>query len=162
MKAKNILSIAAFFTAFAVSAALASLFIPVNTTADAISALIRQDVSNGNERDRTIYRLGIDINASFDDPAFAEYAEIIENYADASNNLDAGELPRDFRYAWNKHMKAWNDYSAFLNNVKDYRNWNIDSEKFRQSEAVHIREIEVTWYRVLRIAHNHGSDVRGY
>lgn len=178
MKAKSILSIAAFFTAFAVSAALVMLFFPVNTTnyratscftnhsnsatATAITALVRQDVSNGNERDRKIYRLGIDVNASFDDPAFADYAGIIENYADASNSLDAGELPRDFRYAWHKHMKAWSEYSAFLNNVKDYRNWNVDSDKFQQKEALHIREIEVTWYRVLRVARNHGSDVRGY
>ena len=179
MKAKTILSIAAFFTAFAVSATLVSLFFPVNTTSDkatscftnysksttanAISAFVNQDVRNGNERDRTIRRLGINVNASFEDPSFADYAEIVESYVNASNGMDAGELPLNFRYAWRKHMKAWRDYSAFLNEVENSARWqNSDSEQFRQMESVHVREIEVTWHKVLRIARYHGADVRGY
>ncbi len=164
MKAKNILSIAAFFTAFAVSAALASLFLPANTTnyratscftnhsksADAISELIRQDVSNGNQRDRKIYRDKENIPL------------VIEDYVNASNSLNASELPRDFQIAWRKHMKAWHDYSNFLNNIESSRYEDSGVESFAGLEAGYMVEIDETWYEVLRVARNHGSHVRGY
>ena len=161
MRSKNILSIAAFFIAFTVSAALASLFIPDQTvTANAISVLLRQDIRNGNERDRNIYNTGTDSDGSFKRPSLEKYSEIIGNYVNASERLHTGQLPSDFTEAWQKHMKAWRDYSDFLNDMKDYFGKNNENNKlFCAFEKRYDDEISKTWYEVLRIAENYGSDI---
>ena len=178
MRSKTILSTAAFIVAFAASAAFASLFItktetapdyfPVSSykstscfkyrnnsiAANNISALIRQDISNGDARRSE------DSRPPFTSSAFSDYAEAVEQYVDASSNMKTGDLPGDFQAEWRGHMKAWRDYSDFLNRMKDFSNlkgWSI--EELDEVDDFHSREINRTWQTVLQTGASHGANV---
>jgi hypothetical protein len=146
MRSKTILSTAAFIVAFAASAAFANLFITKtqtvsdygwassykstscfknrnnSTTANKISALIREDKSNGRASGNNSYRVGEDVRPPFNVSNFSEYAEAVERYVDNSSSMKASDLPNDFRVEWRAHMKAWRDYSDFLNRMKESSN----------------------------------------
>jgi hypothetical protein len=178
MRSKTILSTAAFIVAFAASAAFASLFIiktetapdyvPVSsykstscfkyrnnsTVANKISALIRADKSNGDER------RGEDVSPPFTSSAFSDYAEAVEQYVDASSNMKTGDLPSDFQIEWREHMKAWRDYSDFLNRMKVTSNrasWS--GAELEEIDNFHSREINRTWQTVLQSGASYGADV---
>jgi hypothetical protein len=185
MRSKTILSTAAFIVAFVASAAFASLFItktqtapdyfPVSsykstscfkdrnnfTTANKISALIREDINNGRESGRRLYRAGAEERPPFTDSKFPKYAEAVERYADASGSIKAGSLPSDFQTHWREHMKAWRDYSEFLNRMKDssaQRGWT--NEELEAVDDFHGSAIERTWQTVLQTGVSYGADVR--
>lgn len=162
MRSKNILSIVAFVAAFGLSAAFASLFISQNTaTAEAITAFILQDYANGDTRDEKIYDLRVNNPSDVNSVAFADYAEAMEGYVDDSSSMDANDLPRDFQAAWREHMKAWRDYSNFLNQSADISGRTACSlRKFKTKDNLLNREISRTWYEVLRIGRSYGADVR--
>jgi hypothetical protein len=182
MRSKTILSIVAFIAAFGLSAAFASLFITqtvsdytlVNghkstscfkhknnsATADKISALIRQDKNNGRESDRAFYRYGTDIFASSDKSAFSGYANAVELYVDQSSGMKADDLPSDFQIEWREHMKAWREYSDFLNRMKKSSNRSaLSSEELKEIDAFHSREISRTWDEVLQTGMMYGANV---
>jgi hypothetical protein len=183
MRSKNILSIVAFITAFALSAAFASLFItktettydyvPVNgynstscfkyknnlATANKISALIRQDKRNGRESDRAYYRYGADIFSSSDNTAFSGYAGAVEQYVNQSSSMKADDLPNDFQIEWREHMKAWREYSDFLNRMKKPSNRGaLTQEELEEIDVFHSREITRTWNEVLQTAVMYGAN----
>ena len=174
MRSKNILSIVAFVAAFGLSAAFASLFISQNTyssgylraeqntaTADAIAALIRQDHANGYTRFRKVYELQDDNPTDVNSVVFADYAEAIEGYVDDSSSINADDLPRDFQAAWGEHMKAWGEYSNFLNQSADISGRTACTlRKFKTNDRMLNREISRTWYEVLRVGRSYGADVR--
>jgi hypothetical protein len=177
MKAKNILSIAAFFTAFAVSAAIASLFIPANTTdhratscftnhstsatANRITAFINRDVYNGREHTRIIYRILRDTPRVSEHSSYPEYVSAVNAYVETFPSMDVSEMPRDFRLAWRKHTKAWRDYSAFISSEKSVTVYGYYGD-FELTEAAYTQEIDETWDEVINIARKHGSNARGY
>ncbi len=181
MRSKDILSIAAFIVAFLFSAFIASLFIPLPqvlpvdysvgntsysqptscfmrrkniTVGDKMTAFILQDESNGNNR--------IVNSLDWDDPAtFADYAESVEEYVDVSSSMNANAFPSDFQLAWRKHMKAWRDYSNYLNETATSMVYsNVSRGDFIQSDKFHSGEINRSYKEVLRIADNYGADVR--
>lgn len=174
MRSKNILSIVAFVAAFGLSVAFASLFISQNTyssaylragqntaAAEAITALILQDYANGYTRDEKIYDLRVSNPSDVNSVAFADYAEAMEGYADDSGSIDANDLPQDFQAAWREHMKAWREYSDFLNQSADISGRTSCSlRKFKTNDNLHNREINRTWYEVLRIGRSYGADFR--
>lgn len=180
MRSKEVLSIAAFVTAFVFSAALAMLFVPETRyeivsvpavyeprpektscfkyknnakTADKISALIQQDELNGDQRQR--------FDAELDSfSSFGNYADSVEQYFDASNNMRTSDLPGDFQTAWREHMKAWRDYSEFLKRMKRSSiRTSLSIGEFQDTEAFYNREISRTWHEVLRIGKNYGADL---
>ena len=189
MRSKPILSVAAFVIAFAFSAAFASLFITKNrvtpdlvpvvseynsgykstgcfkyknksAAADKITALIRADKENGRASERSALEMSEGFISPFTNPAFPAYAEAVEQYVDDSSSMRTGRLPGDFQAAWREHMKAWRDYSEFLNRMKKSSvrsSWS--SEEFQDIDAFHNREINRTWYEVLRIGKTYGADV---
>jgi hypothetical protein len=184
MRSKNILSIVAFIAAFGLSAAFASLFItktqivsdyiPVNeynstscfkyknnlATANKISALIRQDKRNGRESDRAYYRYGADIFSSSDSSAISGYAGAVEEYVNQSSSMKADDLPSDFQVEWREHMKAWRDYSDFLNRMKKSSNREaLSPDELKEIEVFHSREISRTWNEVLQTAVMFGANV---
>jgi len=184
MRSKNILSVVAFITAFGLSAAFASLFItktrtesvyvPVNSykstscfkyknnsaTANKISALIREDKRNGRESDRAFYRDGADIFSSSADSAFSGYAEAVEQYVNASSSMNVDNLPSDFQAEWREHMKAWREYSQFLDRMKDVSNRNLLTvEELKEVDNFHNREITRTFEEVLQNGVTYGADV---
>jgi len=183
MRSKTILSAAAFTVAFALSAAFASLFItktqiaesvfiPVSgykstscfkhknnsATADKISALIAEDNSNG--RSRKNHRVGEDVRPSFTSSEFSEYTEAVEQYVDESSSMKVSGLPGDFQIEWREHMKAWRDYSDFLNRMKKSSNRNaLSDEELENTDDFHSREIDRTWQIVLQSGVRYGADI---
>lgn len=181
MRSKNILSIAAFIIAFLFSAFIASLFIPLPqvlpvdysvgntsyskptscfmrrnniTLGDKMTDFIIKDERNGNNR--------IGNNLDWDDPAtFANYAESVEEYVDVSSSMNANAFPGDFQTAWRKHMKAWRDYSNYLNKTAaNMDDSDISREDFIKFDKFYGNEIDRTYKEFLRIADNYGAEVR--
>lgn len=174
MRSKDILSIIAFISAFVVSAAFASIFIDKNQpakfrtyaigsnrpancssydkTCTDILALLVQDIRNGDRRaERYDYSLGEKGNVS------VNRAVSVAEYADASGSMEDSHLPSDFREAWRDHMKAWRDYSDFLNEVSRKK---IDDSEFEQKEFELIdgvNGINQTWAKVLKIGRSYGA-----
>ncbi len=182
MRSKTILSIAAFTVAFVISAAFASLFISKseqqsnfvitpsyntkktscfknrgnrNYVADKIETVIKQDISHGRERGQKLYQIDEDFLAPSASSSFSEYAESVSEYVGSSENLSVEDTPRDFQKAWRKHMKAWRDYSDFLQ-LSDNKN-NI--EDFDRADSRYGAEINSTWYEVLRVGRNYGAEL---
>lgn len=184
MRSKTILSVAAFVLAFAASAAFASLFITqtqtepefalVNNykptscyknrnssaTADKIAALIREDRSNGLERSRKNYNAGNTIRPSYESADFIHFAEVVEHYVDESSSMNVSDLPNDFQFEWREHMKAWRDYSKFLNKMEDSSNRdNWSDDELDEIADSHNREISSTWQAVLQTGRSYGANV---
>lgn len=179
MRSKTILSIAAFIVAFGFSVFLASLFMtkpiqPIFVSNDygsrptscfkdrfqseearSIAALLRQDISNGRERDRNLYQSKIGARTPFNQPEFEDYAIIINQYVKSSSKLDASEMPQDFQIAWETHIKVWQDYAEFLNETKEITNI---SEQTLRIESNFNKDIDSTWYKVLRVGRSYGAN----
>ena len=171
MRSNNILHIIVFAAAFSLSTFVAGFFItPTATrytlvsyaekspTAVKIESFLQRDANNGNARDVEYYRLD-----AIDSSTIDGQARIVAEYYDASSSLNAEEFPNDFQRAWREHMRAWENYADFLNDQKDAA---VDRD-FNESDFVKAddrlgREINRTWYRVLRLADRYGADVRGY
>lgn len=190
MRSKKILSIAVFIFAFVFSTALASLFIdksvyPTFTTysgyeqrsynssrsycdrtqyqsetARSISSVLRQDDANGKDRGRKLYNIGTTSAPAFSSEAFPDFAEAIEEYVDLSSNLETNNLPSDFQKSWNSHIKAWRDYSDFLNKMSNAPvRKKYTSEELIMLEKQHSMEISVTWNEVLKIGGKYGARI---
>lgn len=179
MRSKTILSIAAFIAAFGFSVFLASLFMtkpiqPIFLSSDygsrstscfrdrfqsgearSISAFLRQDISNGRERDRNIYQLRVGTRTPFGEAEFDDYANIIEQYVKEANNLETSDLPRDFQEKWEKHLNVWQDYAEFLNELKDEEV--KSSERILRQDSQFNKEIDATWYEVIRVGKTYGA-----
>lgn len=177
MRSRNILSIVAFVAAFGLSAAFASLFISPNPTvynsvsyckhrqnaaaADAIANLILEDYANGHARDGMTYDIGESYPPSVDSVAFADYAEFVGDYVDKSSSIETDNLPSDFQAAWREHLKAWRDYSDFLNQSAEISNRSVCSlRKFKDADKLHGQEIDRTYFEVLEIGASYGADFR--
>ena len=186
MRSKNILSIAAFIIAFSGSVVLASLFvtktvqtIPTfsdysrstscwksrsnsrqSATAKKITAFINEDEANGYERDRKLSRVGKNFRPAFEGSTYSDYAVTIEEYVDDMNDLDASRLPGDFQTAWREHLKAWQDYSEFLEEMKSSSvRRSFELEELLHTDNLHSVEINQTWNNVLEIGRSHGANV---
>lgn len=185
MRSKNIISIAAFVAAFGFSAAFANLFItqtPTVTTeifpvyesrstscflrqrqsavAEKIASFVNEDKRNGRTSDRAAYKYGEDIFTSSDSAAVSGYAAAVEEYVNDSSSMTANDLPSDFQTDWREHMKAWRDYSDFLNRMKKSSNRNaLRVDELEAIDDFHSREISRTWNEVLRNGRTYGANV---
>ena len=186
MRSKTILSAAAFVLAFAASAAFASLFITKtqsvtadyvsvvteykptscyknrnkSATADKIAALIREDHNNGRKRSKKNYASGESVRPPFTSSVFSDYAEAVEQYVDDSSSMKVSDLPADFQTEWREHMKAWRDYSNFLNKMKgssNRKNWS--DEEFEEVADSLNSEISSTWHEVLQSGRSYGANI---
>ncbi len=172
MRSKTILSIIAFITAFVLSSAFAFLFIDRSQTKTSFAAyelrnvecrqdaetktaienLLRQDISNGRER---FWRIN-DFEHSSAKSYYERYAESVEHYSDDSGNISYSHLPRDFQLRWNEHMRAWRDYSNYLNKAK---NSSLEDEDYYQDKNEYLVDINSTWYSVLRVGKKYCAEV---
>ncbi len=184
MRSKTILSAVAFVLAFAASAAFASLFITKpqtesvfvsmgnhkstscfkernrSATADKIAALIRADRNNGRERSRKNYTSGNSVRPPYASPEFSDFAEAVEQYVDDSSSMRVSDLPSDFQLEWREHMKAWRDYSKFLNKMKDASNRkNWSDEELDEIADSRNSDISSTWQEVLQSGRSYGANV---
>lgn len=182
MRSKSILSIAAFVIAFSGSVALASLFGAKayrtdfsfcnytsnnfkarryqTETARQITVFINNDINNGYARDRKIYSRTNNFRPAFESSVYPAYAGAVEEYVDNSSNMAAESLPGDFQNAWNEHMQAWRDYSEFLNDMKSSSvRKTMDMDELLNADNEYSREINRTWYEVLRTGKTYGANV---
>ena len=172
MTSKQILSIFAFITAFVLSSAFAWLFIDKSQTTSSFTAfelrnagcqhdtetklsierLLQQDISNGRER---LWRAN-DSDYPSAKSYYERYAEAVEHYADDSGSMRYSHLPRDFQIRWNEHMRAWRDYSNYLNRS---RNSSSEDRRYYQDRNEYIVDINSTWYSVLRVGRKYCAEV---
>ena len=160
------LGIIAFFLTFSVSAVLVGLLVgfpKVNrshlsynsTAARNIKAVIEADISNGEVRRRAEYRLRLrfESESRTDVRSSSEHASIVSRYASKSAGIDVSRTPADFRYAWNRHMKAWKNQAAYSNAL-------ANNEVEFSSLSDHTTEINDTWAQVIRIARRYGVRIK--
>lgn len=166
---KFISSIVAFSLTFIISVAL--IGVPQRTTytniahphchnsqvAAGVVELLRQDISNGEVRRKEINQFFERARESSYVSDFS-YADYIREYVDKSQSMDDSNLPADFRYAWRRHMKAWRDYSDFLNKLK-ISSVRLSYAEFIEMDRKYSREINRTWYQTLRIGKKYDPDL---
>lgn len=131
--------------------------------ADDIESLLDQDIANGYGRSSRIFTLDNRFSVEPSSASFADYAGAVEDYADDSGSIDANDLPRDFQKSWNKHMRAWREYSNFLDKINNSSSRKkISDRDFDQMESSFNRDINSSWYEVLRVGAKYGVDVEQY
>lgn len=171
MRSKTIISILTFAVAFSFSAYFASFFLPEKVeesfysysnnsiqTDSEILSFLRQDIQNGVERGSANCRHKNSEQSNSFQSYVVRKAKAVKVYSDKSSNMNATQLPADFRVAWRKHMKAWRDYSNFLD--KSAKSTNLDSQDFRTTADDFIDEINLTWQDVLDIGESYDENVR--
>lgn len=169
---KTISGIAAFVLTFGVSVSLVGLlfgFTGLGTPAYeagnnysvsyTITEFLRQDVRNGNFRDREIRRQLSERFSYGSEPGelYVEgYSQAVHEYYKASSAMNDASLPADLKYAWRKHMDAWKAHDDLIN-TDDFAEEDAFFVRYRESS----REVNETWYQVLRIAERYGANTRG-
>lgn len=168
MKVKSILSLTVFIAAFLFSAALVSLTAAETTisvsevspvraneaTRTTIVRFLEKDIRNGVERDRRTF--GMRKNFVRSEEYLAARTQIVAQYVEQSSALDESNLPQDLQIAWLKHMRAWHNYA-------DYLEESDSSDPLNEDQARRYnRQINTTWYEVLRIAGTYDAFVREY
>jgi len=132
-----------------------------SSTANKISGLIRQDKLNRSESDRAFFGDGEDIFSPSVNAEFSGYAAAVEQYVDASSSMKTGELPNDFQTEWREHLKAWREYSEFLNRMKSVSSRkSLTTEELKEIDNFHNREIGRTYEIVKQTAVRYGANVR--
>lgn len=168
MRSKDTISIIAFISAFAVSAAFASLFIDKSQStnyniysvrkspncqtknqfcSEMSSLLVRDNILGADRVNNYDYSLSDTGNVSL------KRAETVAEYADEASEMNDANLPSEFRNEWREHRQAWRDYSNFLNEVSRNK---IEKVEFTRLENRHLREINSSYEDVLKIAKTYG------
>lgn len=122
-------------------------------TAFEMQRLIIQDELNGTKRDSSVLKLDL---SKQDQATISKYSNQVDRYLIKSTSIDDSNLPDDFRASWQNHMRAWKDYSKFLNERNESKVKISDSE-FSDLESKFDQEISRTWYETLRIARGYGA-----
>ncbi len=165
-----ILRFAAFVITFGVSVTLYGLLFGLpdydlgpsarnydRSTAHHIKTLLRKDVANGRSRHKIAAQLvstGEETESLYSN---SKYRATVVYYVNASSKLSDAGLPADFQYAWRQHMKAWKKQAGFISSLK--YNDNANSAGELPGLADNTKEINQTWYQVLRIAARYGVDI---
>ena len=167
---KIISGIVAFTLTFGISVALIGLvfgFPEVDTKdyvstyrtksayASKIERFLRKDVRNGNIRDRAIDKHYTEGNSSSSLYFNSDYQDAVNIYYRKSNAMNDSYLPSDFKYAWREHMEAWEKQAKYMNQINESDSVDGVIEKYSDN----TKEINDTWYQVLRIAHRYGVDI---
>lgn len=169
MRSKDTISIIAFISAFAVSAAFASIFTDKSQYTNyniyavrnspncqtkkqfcsEMSSLLVRDNIIGAERNKSFNYSLKNENGNVS----PEYSENTAQYVEEASNMNDANLPEEFRTKWRKHLQAWRDYSEFLKEVSQNK---IDNEEFKNLDARHGYEIDKTYIDVLKLAKTYG------
>ncbi|MDQ3634375.1 MAG: hypothetical protein M3405_07675 [Acidobacteriota bacterium] len=126
-----------------------------------IKSLLKRDVfRNGFARSKKIrsiegYRSMSDVELYSNDT----YRQAMNEYFIKSSSMNDSNLPRDFQYAWRKHMQAWQKQATYLNSINDVNNSASSSNFHSSSYSDNTTEINETWYQVLRIAERYGVEI---
>lgn len=126
-----------------------------HSTKHRIKRLLKRDVANGFPRHaeaRRVFQLNRDITSLDQSPA---YRSSVVRYVEKSSSMSDAGLPRDFQYAWRKHMQAWKKRAAYLKAIDNLENPNSFSVDVPNDNG----EINRTWDQVLRIAERYGLEI---
>lgn len=146
MKMKFITAVAAFSITFGFSTVLAGLLGENNQTGQKISSLLERDIANGEEMEEI---------SRFAYSPF-EYTEVVTEYVDNSQAIDDTNLPADFRFAWQTHMRAWRAHANFLSR-NDYIKKKMSAGEISKIMIEQKYEILTTWMNVLKIARRYDA-----
>lgn len=164
MSTKTIISILAFVLAFTLGVTLAPTpkskwqyeknCYSQHGHSSKITALLQKDIENSRIRDTRIRQvLSQDLSKDSND-FLTKYAAITKDYVEASGSIPTEDLPINFVRAWQKYMKAWENYSKYLSEKSENAETSIDikAEQYRN-------EINRTWIKVLKIAKMHRAEI---
>ena len=170
MKSRTTFGLIAFFLTFGISASLVGLLFGfpkvtrhgyhANHTAAAISieSVLDKDIRFGEIRRRSQVRLAREIggtNGKLEIPLGPpEHASIIGRYTSDAAGIDIARTPADFKYAWAKHMQAWDRYTVYSKALAAGANENLSSLNYDPDE------INDTYHQVLRIAQRYGAHIK--
>lgn len=162
--------IIAFFLTFGISASIVGLLFGFpkvgrdrhhahhSSEAVTIENVLDQDIRYGEFRRRSEVRLAREAggnNQRLVIPAGTpEHARIIERYYSSMAGIDVSRTPADFKYAWKKHMEAWNGAVGYTNALAA---GDLETSNFKDYDP---QEINETYYQVLRIAKRYGSHIK--
>ncbi len=173
MNTKHIIALVTFVVTFTASGVLVQLFRPtyqvqqkpfvtrgcIDSTAQRISQLIRQDVENGRVRAYNTFS-GQSVEGQYSAVVELEnYAEETEIYTKKLENLNAENLPSEFQFALQNHKQAWRNQADFLNDVKDIEGSRFSDIRYSPTFSQYDSEITRTWFEVLRIARENGAAI---
>lgn len=168
MKSKDTISIIAFISAFAVSAAFASIFTDKSQytnyniysvrkspncqtrnqfCSEMSSLLVRDNILGADRINNYDYSLSETGNVS------PKRAETVAEYANEASEMNDANLPSEFRTEWREHMQAWRNYSDFLNEVSRNK---IEKTEFNRLENRYLKEINSSYNDVLKLAKTYG------
>ncbi|NNE99549.1 MAG: hypothetical protein HKN25_11070 [Pyrinomonadaceae bacterium] len=122
-----------------------------------IKRLLKRDIANGIPRHveaRRVFQTERNISSLDKSPA---YRSAVIRYVEKSSNLSDAGLPRDFQYAWRKHMSAWKNRAIYLKSFDNLSNPNSSTMNLSDDSG----EINETWDQVLRIAERYGLEIDG-
>jgi len=125
-----------------------------HVTARKIKSLLIRDDRIGNYRSRQILRYqknsGLGETEIF---GSLVYSQSVSFYVSKASGINDAGLPRDFQYAWRNHMKAWRAKAGYLESRKTLSDYeSIFSAEYKNND----KQIQRTWYQVLRIAERYG------
>lgn len=128
---------------------------PVNKQ---VLRFLEKDIRNGQERFNRLSHYEWQYAPPFSQLSLAEYSDAVADYVAKSGGMDDSNLPADVQIVWRAHMKAWRDYSAFLNNLESLPSEETKVLDVRQMHREKDARITSTWFAVLEIAgENYGA-----
>jgi len=122
-----------------------------------IRSLLRRDVRYGYVRRKMLGRIK-DVRSMSKPELFTSdsFISATSSYVSKSSGINDAGLPRDFQYAWRTHMKAWKKHVRFLGTTRFNPH---DEVSIIRGYTETSKEIEQTWFQVLRIAERYGLHI---
>lgn len=152
---KVIIAVIAFTVTFVFSAGLVRLILPEQVV-KYVYVTRPQFVERRSSNDIETFLLRDISNGDYKDSCYGteKYPAAVMDYWKTSSGMNAEQFPQDFQAAWNKHMQAWRNYADYLAEVEK-----TSSREDRIKGNKLNKEINTTWYEVLRIGRTYGAYV---
>lgn len=168
MKTKLILGLIVFSLTFHLSTAVTRFLIGNQPSvsfqrtkspyANKITLFIERDIANGAQRSN---ELDVRDETEFRSISsyLSSYADATTGYVNASESMNDGCLPGDFQDAWRAHMRAWRERADYLESMKEQSPQDIDRDEIAAEYRRQTREINTTWFKVLRVGQKYGATI---
>ncbi len=141
----------------------------VSSHATEIESFLREDVSNGSERNfyaRQFFKSKVTKNGfgstdKTDLSAYSDsdYRDSVVKYVATMSKMDASHLPSDFQRAWWRHVRAWKAQGRLVARYSRMENSKLERKRFLSAEDANTDEINESWRQVLSVASRHGVKI---
>ncbi|MCS6873144.1 MAG: hypothetical protein N2Z23_05460 [Pyrinomonadaceae bacterium] len=160
MKSRTLISIVAFVLAFSIGVAFAPKNQPSKWRFEKncydyyqpsqITTLLEKDIENGRIRNDRLKEV---LNSQDSVESRKNIARITKEYVEASRSISTEDLPPSFVKAWEKHLRAWEKYADYLNELSA-------TQEDVDAKANQLRnEINETWMKVLKVAKRYNAEI---